>query len=432
LVRAETQAGRVPGKWILVLLVSLVPVSRVFQLGGGKQANLAAADPVLAVGIVLLIGMILRGKAELPRLPLFAAVALLMVFSAIYNLDRSLVAKGPVGVTVEIVKALVLWLYLYLVVNLLGGRRDHLVIALRTWIIAGVGVALFGIYGAMAYMLWRKVTPFSEMFRAQGTLNDANLYATHLIVTTMLGLLYWGLTGRRQHWVFAAIAIIVTGVIFSGSRGGLLSLTLVSTVYWLLVCSPKIKIVSIGVLGAAVLILLWSADMERLLAGNPLTARLATATVNVNDEHASDRKQLWLRALEEFEESPLIGVGRGNFGYRHVAEGRNQEFAHNTYLALACDIGVVGLALYLFLAASFAIPLGSLAFHPEGRYLAGPLLCALAAVALNGITVNIENYRGLWCLMGIMHVSYRAAMRAEAEASREWLANSSSTAMVRA
>ena len=43
------------------------------------------------------------------------------------------------------------------------------------------------------------------------------------------------------------------------------------------------------------------------------------------------------------------------------------------------------------------------------------MLAALLVVALAGVTINIENYRGLWMLLALMEAYRRVALEPQAE-----------------
>lgn len=72
------------------------------------------------------------------------------------------------------------------------------------------------------------------------------------------------------------------------------------------------------------------------------------------DELSTGRMGLWILAIELFLRSPLLGIGWCNF-YKHNVF---QYHAHNTYLQVLCETGLVGSILYLLfiiLTISFTI-----------------------------------------------------------------------------
>lgn len=84
-----------------------------------------------------------------------------------------------------------------------------------------------------------------------------------------------------------------------------------------------------------------------------LIARLMTAG---NDSQTRTRFKMWALALNLFRKHPVMGIGWG--GYKQVyavelyqewqAIGAKYLNAHNTYLQLLCETGVIGFCIYLW------------------------------------------------------------------------------------
>ena len=78
----------------------------------------------------------------------------------------------------------------------------------------------------------------------------------------------------------------------------------------------------------------------------------------------SDRFFMWGTGWEIFKAHPIIGNGLNTF-FREFMKYRNDEwkgkkgaYAHNCYLQMAADTGVVGLAGFLFLIAAYFVNIG--------------------------------------------------------------------------
>jgi O-antigen ligase len=72
-----------------------------------------------------------------------------------------------------------------------------------------------------------------------------------------------------------------------------------------------------------------------------------------------DRVFMWNTSWEIFKDHPIIGSGLNTF-FQNFKERRNDEwknkkgsYAHNCYLQMACDTGVVGLGAFLWLVAAY-------------------------------------------------------------------------------
>jgi O-Antigen ligase len=161
--------------------------------------------------------------------------------------------------------------------------------------------------------------------KALGYLNDPNDLAQFLVAMLPLAfaLRREGEAGLNLLRAWLPAAIIVYGVYLSRSRGAILTL------------------------GALVFIAV-QRRMHRLFAfALGSLAGLTVFTVSVLgtgtelDMSASDRIYAWHAGFQMLKESPIWGVGFGNFGEGH------ELLAHNCFIHCAAELGLVGYFLWL-------------------------------------------------------------------------------------
>jgi probable O-glycosylation ligase (exosortase A-associated) len=153
-----------------------------------------------------------------------------------------------------------------------------------------------------------------------------------------------------RHWVRWAFPVgallIVHAVLLSYSRGAMLALVVTAPLY-LFRCQNK-KLILAGYLAAAMLL--------PFLASEQIAARFFTIKEADRDASAQNRFTTWDIAWQMANERPLFGYGvRNSNKYTHKygadEEGRT---IHSTYLQIAADSGLVGLATYVaFLGGAF-------------------------------------------------------------------------------
>jgi putative inorganic carbon (hco3(-)) transporter len=153
--------------------------------------------------------------------------------------------------------------------------------------------------------------------------------------------------GRARLLYLACAALLALGVVFTLSRGGFLGLIASSGVLlWKLGRSRRLK----TTLGVALI-------CGILLAVMPggYGSRIATIFNTEQDQTGSAqlRSELMKRAASIAISRPIVGVGMGNFHIYSIREKR----AHNAYLEIAAELGVMGLIAYLIL---ILVPLRSL------------------------------------------------------------------------
>jgi O-antigen ligase len=68
----------------------------------------------------------------------------------------------------------------------------------------------------------------------------------------------------------------------------------------------------------------------------------------VADASTGTRANMVQIGLELFKKNPILGVGFGNFSYHYYYEysGWAQTYAHNNYVEILADTGIVGFVLY--------------------------------------------------------------------------------------
>lgn len=145
--------------------------------------------------------------------------------------------------------------------------------------------------------------------------------------------------GWRRIFYFACAAAMGMGVVATFSRAGFLGLVATGAVLaWKMGRSKRLA----SVLGGALLL-----GALLVLMPSQYSNRLSTIVASEKDAtgSAQERQQLFKRAILVALRNPLTGVGMGNFHIYSV----NEKVAHNSYLEIAAELGLAGLAAYLVL-----------------------------------------------------------------------------------
>ncbi|MCO6511480.1 MAG: O-antigen ligase family protein [Aridibacter famidurans] len=225
------------------------------------------------------------------------------------------------------------------------------------------------------------ITPAAQA-RPFGSFINRHHFASFLVMMFAMSLA--PLVGggvKRDKLVFFGIAVILigTGVIFAGSRGAFLSLVAVLSflaVSFLLINRsdaranprrsgksllgrPALIIGSaVGLLLVLIVFAVWAGGEQELLRG--------AAMQEAGDDFSTGRLHYWSVALKIFYANPLIGSGLESFGvaftrYDTWSGIYRVEHAHNDYLQMLSDGGVVGLSLVLvFIYSLFRSAIGTI------------------------------------------------------------------------
>lgn len=251
---------------------------------------------------------------------------------------------------------------------------------------AGLFVAGLGAVGALvgfAGLIWRwypMAMPAQHLWRLSTTLTYADAAGALLAMSLLVAL-----GGAPWPWMArVAVCLCVGGLIATQSRGALVAFAcacaLVPWRQYVLYLVPLVAGIALGVvavatspsrgavplLGVAVIVavatsLAWAPSrgqwhpsrrkvvifvvvMLGALIGTGLLVHteIALRALAPSDQ---DRAVEWRAAIDQFASSPFVGVGPDRLLHFHAVDGTVANFAHNEYLQVAADSGLVGVAL---------------------------------------------------------------------------------------
>lgn len=339
-------AGRLPlpavsGKW---------PLAAIFA---GAALVLAPILPTMAVlGLVcccflsVFLRMGLDPEASLTHSPLNAHIGL-YAFVIFWSTATSLNLKGsllPGMLTIAFV------LFFYGVTA--SGLERQLDRLLWLMLAAGVGVSLYGFYQAIfpeRYSnVWTDTDLFSNIaFRVYSTLANPNVLGEYLLLMIPLAcaMLFAADSPGKRIAALAAVGIMGVCLILTYSRGCYLGLLFAAAVFLVLLDR---RFLFLGILAVA---------LCPLYLPQSVISRF-TSIGNLADSSTSYRVYIWLGSLAMLRDFGLSGVGLGYDAYNEVYpfyahHGIAAPHAHNLFLQILCDSGIVGLLVFLGLIVSF-------------------------------------------------------------------------------
>lgn len=174
-------------------------------------------------------------------------------------------------------------------------------------------------------------------------------------------------------------------IMITGSRTGavVMLLGLVGFIPFVLRSGMLVKIGSV-VLVVATLIGIASVIPQKTIE------RIFSTGKEISSGTLNERSVIWAKAYEEWEEKPLSGHGLGSF--RRIINPYNVDYtAHNSYVAITVEQGVIGTLLYL---AVIGVAVSSAWKLPgDDRWL---LLLMLAIVTLGQMSLTLQDRMYIW------------------------------------
>ncbi len=128
-------------------------------------------------------------------------------------------------------------------------------------------------------------------------------------------------------WSYAAFTAMTFAAVFAQSRAGLIGMIVV-----LLLVTWRLKRIRLGV---------WVILAAVALPGSEVLEALLSRFTGEQFWSGSGRREIWAAGLESLGSSWTVGAGLGTFHTLHKSD------AHNTYLQIGVELGILGLVLFL-------------------------------------------------------------------------------------
>jgi len=376
---------------VVGLLLALAWLA-VVAVRGGERRNLVVVHPGFVAAIVLLLA---------------------------WGLTSTLWAERPAS-AVGSIGRLALTAFLPLIVFAAVRERRHASLLAAALVVGATIAAVSGIF-----------TPpdAGSSDRLAGTIGDANELAAVLVVGLVLSFTLSAMARHAPAWRLAAlVAGLLCGfsIFLTLSRGGLVALG--AALLTAIVFGGRWRGLAVAV---ALAIAFTTVGYFATVASPAARARVTTA------KGGAGRSDLWKVGFRMVQAHPVRGVGAGNFRVSSVhyllqpGAIRRTDFivdrplvAHNTFLQVLAELGVVGLALFVTIV-SFAVRClvrAARAFAGQGdvrmELLARGTLIALVGLLAAYVFISEEYSKQLWLLLGLAPALLALARRSDAPSPR--------------
>ncbi len=230
-----------------------------------------------------------------------------------------------------------------------------------TWLWAGL-VATALLYASIGMVQWvtRDVfwnpkvivgNAYAPFFRVNSIFWDPSIYGRYLtvgILTALAGILLGGVRGWRLGGLYAVVAAMWVGLFFSFSQSSFVALGVGVFVATLVVWGRRSALALVGLL----VVLAVGA-----LAVPSVRDRVESKSRAGIDSVSGDRATLVSQGVRITLDEPIVGVGVGGFRRSYAdrlglkGERPKAAASHTTPITVSTETGLVGLALFGWLAA---------------------------------------------------------------------------------
>lgn len=373
--------------------------------------NLSLSD-FIVVGV--LISLIMKQELELPltHILVFSTFSIVILFYSLFIIpNQYMIAANPLATLIDYTKLLVVFLYYTIGFNL--SRLKLTTVFLKGFVIGAVGIGFIGILISFVPIpYFTSIMLFGES-RLIGFMNDPNFFA--VIQCCALSIL---LRMKPLNSVIrlGAIGVILLSIISSGSKSAVILVFLYSG-YFLVLKVVKMKGTTplraagfitfiLGLFAIVPNVLTYADDLMAIIVNRfPIFSRvelLFTDFSSAVSDGGSGRAQVWETAMHIINSAPFMGIGLGN--YIPIAEQfvYNPNVAHNTYLQLSAEWGIVSTVL-------FFIYVGSTLINAESSLLESKLESQnrqiirdiLIIFLIASVSISLNNARIFWLVLGM-------------------------------
>jgi len=293
-----------------------------------------------------------------------------------------------------------------------------LAVTVLIWFIAGVAGGLAGAFLGAVLGLWsfsrgNVLVQLGVAYRASGLAGNANELA--IIMVTAMPIAAYMIALTRQRTLRAVLAVVTLSLVAANfttlARTGLISMVVV-----LIAIAVRERRRAWVKAGVAVFIVLLP-----LLIPAGFWLRLAGSGLVIGDYSSYLRSGAMRAGVTMFSENPITGVGLGTYLDKATQYGDIlwPLVAHNMYLHVLAESGLVGLAGMIFLiAATFGLMRRAEKTARAGSpifYLARAYQMSYVAFLICGLLTSIQLNQSFW-FMPAASVFLLQAARKEAAA----------------
>jgi len=419
-----TGAGDLSLVVFVILFYTNVPT--VLSVFHGVPASISAAVILLlapAVGAVLV---------RHDRIPITATLPLMLGWFAVMTFSAAV--SGDAGTAIrDVLPFLTEGLLLFLLVTNAIRSVATLRRTMAALLLAGALMGGLSLFQEVTHSYHNKYLGFAQTNdvgfkvgenssgkvirpRLTGPIGEQNRYAQVLIVLVPIGIVA-ALHGSRRQRVLAGAAtvLVVAGIMLSFSRGAMVAMVpVLLTLVLLRVIRVRQLVVLVVVAGVAIVAV--APDFIIRLRSIDAVTSIGGGGEDGADGAVVGRSTSNLASLKTFLDHPLFGVGPGEYFRRYSVSYANQlnlryfygrRRAHDLYLEIAADEGLMGLAVFFALIGVTAGQLWRQYRYWRGRrsdlaQLAAASLAALVAYLASGVFLHLSYQRYFWFLMAIV------------------------------
>jgi len=373
--------------WMLLLLIFTIPADSMLEFGNFGTISKVVGFLLVAFWIAKVL---ITKKIRKPHVfhIVFAAFALWHIASILWTIDFDKTQVRFQTYFQLIGLSFIIW-------DLITTPE-----ALR----AGLQAYILGAWMSIGNMIYNYIFSITRTYtRFSAGAFDSN----NIGIILALGIpIAWYLIINKRDFKFAKlmtalnyiyIPAAVFGILLTGSRAAFLT-TAVAFLYVI----GNFRGLKLHIRIVTFVVLIFALYGVYTFIPDALIQRLSTTGDSIASGDLHGRVAIWRASADVFEEHPLIGIGSNAF----ESSTELKKAAHNTYLSILVEVGLIGFILF---AAAVALTIYNAIQHPsaERRFW----LAILMVLAVGILTLNWTHRKQTWLFPSLIVASATLAVK---------------------
>lgn len=227
-------------------------------------------------------------------------------------------------------------------------KNDIIEGMIKAFIISTIAEAIitFSKYGLLVFLNTRRTD--------EGSANMLGFYAAMAFVLSFM--MYKKMKGEKQRYIFAFSGFVcIMSAMLSASRKAIIFVAVPLVIYWILGTKNPLKtirniIFAVVTVGIGYYVIMRIPFVYNLL-GIRVESMLAGFFGGATDSSTATRLRLIEAGMSWFKQKPWFGYGLANYAAMNWAIRGSIYYAHNNYVELLVDCGLVGTLIYYWIYA---------------------------------------------------------------------------------
>lgn len=395
---------------LLYLIIFLTPLSiAISELVPGIENDISLPVEPILFGVLLIVIFKIVFEKTFDKRILLHPVSLVIYLNLFWILLTSLTSTMPLVSIKFFLSRLWFLASFYFLAAHLFSKKENIYKYFWLYIASYLLVILYTLYQHSKFGFFDQraanfvVSPF---------LPDHTSYAA--IIAMILPFVIGVFSLRRipkvqKTWMFLALSLLMTGLIFSYTRAAWVSLVGAFGVYLVMLFRIKFKLVFVTGITLIALFFAFQTQIFMMLeknsqeSGDNFSEHIESMSNITTDASNLERLNRWSSAIRMFKDKPVLGFGPATYMFKYAPYQLSSEKtiistnqgdvgnAHSEYLGPLAESGVMGALSFLLIiifTSYTALKIYSTNPHYEIRLLAMLVFLGLITYYLHGVLNN--------------------------------------------